>query len=311
MVYYSSRKGWSMKQGIFFLIIIFLLGGILGAETLYVEYLEGTLEIKKGKSWIELFTDDMINADAVIRLSPKSLVELTGENTSITLMKEGVYQLADLIKETETMDSYGLDNMISMKLKTIVEETGAGQESNMGIRAKEVEDYIGDKIIEDLYKLADAELKKGSYDNAIRLFTNAIEAAETTDPWAPSIQMFHYYIGYCYFQKGEETKALSRLMNIDVDNDAPYYTDYVLLYGKLLMKSFAYDDALVLFNKFLSGKKSEESPVLQDIYYLISLCHINLDTEADALTYLKKAKKLDPSSEVGKKAEDIIKILEK
>lgn len=301
-----------MKQVILFLVILFLLwGNALWAEKLLVEYLEGMLEAKKGKTWIEVFTDDFIDADAMIRLAPDSLVELFGDNTRITLIKPGIYNIAEIIKATRDVDSYGLDSIISMKLKTIIDDAGEGQESNMGVRANKVTEYIGDDIVQDMFDLAEEEMKKENYDKAIRLFKDTINAVEVTDPGAESIQMFQYYIGYCHFRKGEDTQAMSFLMKIDVDPYAPYYTDYVLLYGKLLMKSLAYTDAITLFNGYIAKNKNEETLFLQDVYYLISICYINQDMLPEALHHLKKAEKLDPESEVGQKVHNIIKKLER
>lgn len=302
-----------MKRRILFSILIFIvLGCSLWAEKLRVEYLEGTLEAKEGKNWVELFTDDLIDSNSVVRLSPESLVELSGGKTIITLMKPGIYNLADILKQARNSDSYGFDSMVTMKLKAIIDETAEdGQETNMGVRANAVEDYIDDDVIQELFDLADEEMKKENYDKAIRLFKDAIDAVEITDPGADSMHMFYYYIGYCHSQKGEDTKALSYLIKIDVDTEAPYYADYVLLYGKLLIKSFAYSDAIILFTDYISKNKNNKSPILQDVYYLVSICYINLETIPEALIHLKKAEDLAPGSEVGRKARDIINKLEK
>ncbi|MBN2531746.1 MAG: tetratricopeptide repeat protein [Spirochaetales bacterium] len=302
-----------MKYRILFSIIILILFNCsLWAEKLQVEYLEGILEAKTGKNWVKLYTDDWVDTGTLVRLSRDSLVELNSGDIRITLVKPGVYDLADILKQTQSADTYGLDSMISMKLKTMISEASEeGQESNMGVRANEASNNFDDDVTAELFELANEEMKKGNYDKAIRLFHNAVDAAATMDPDADSIHMFHYYIGYCYYQKGEDTKALSFLMKIDVDDEIPYYSDYVLLYGKLLMKSFAYNDAVTLFKEYLTKNKNDNTLILQDVYYLISVCYIYLDTIPEALIHLKKVESLDPGSEVGKKAREIIKKLEK
>ena len=239
-------------------------------------------------------------------------MELAGKNTRISLVRAGVYELTDIVNQARDSDSYGLDTLISLKIKALIDEsTEQNQESSFGGRAFEVAEYIDDNNIQLLFKLGMEKLKKEKYDDAIRLFNNSIDYAESIDPDDDSINMFHYYISYCYFKKGKEIKALSMLMKIDIDPDAPYYADYVLLYGKLLIKGFAFNDAINLFKEYVIEYTDNSSPVMQDIYFLISVCYIRLENDTDAIDYLQKAEAINPGSELGRKAHNTIEELEK
>jgi len=298
-----------MKINVYIISIFFgmFVTGVLplSADEFFIDYLEGNLEIKEGSKWIELNEDDSIDISAVLRLEKESMAELSGGNINITLIKPGTYVLEQIVKETQKAASYGIDDILSLKLAAIADDSSDDSGSaSMGVRAANMDeelDFIGDEIIQNIFKVAKKRIEEGKFKDAISLLDEAYELGDLT---IESILL--YYIGYCYSNLGSEVQAISYLQDVDADSDVPFYSDYVILYGSLLMKSFAYSDALALFSDYIKNMEQSDSQEMQQVYYLASLCYIYTDDVDRAAVYLSKAEKINPESATGKKAQVLL-----
>ena len=105
------------------------------------------------------------------------------------------------------------------------------------------------------------------------------------------------YAAYAHSLKGDNALALIMLEDMELGSEAPVFTDYVLLKGKLLIENLAYDDALDLFSEYLRHPDMGETT--QVVYFLSALCHQGLDNIAQAQTLLQDAIEIDSTSEYG------------
>jgi tetratricopeptide (TPR) repeat protein len=279
------------------------------AEDFLIDYLEGELEKKEGSKWVELFEADTVESNAIIRLKDDSMVELSGDDLNITLIRPGTYNLEQITKDSRKSDSYGLDDIVSSKFAALSkdlkdEKTEGGV---MGVRAAKIEDevdFIGDEIIENLFIISKQKMSDGDYEGAISLLNDALDWGTDENE-----SILLYYIGFCYSNLGFEALAISYLMDVDIDSDMPFYADYVFLFGSLLMKSYAHEDALALFLDYLDKSTKDDSFEYQTIHYLTALCYIQLDNSKEAEKFLKMTKQINQNTDTGKKAASLLRNL--
>jgi tetratricopeptide (TPR) repeat protein len=298
-----------MKKIICLLILFLCVHNYFFGEEIVVTYIEGMLEIRVGTTWKKLFEEDIVKRDATVRLSDNGIAELTGTNICITISEQGTYNVGDMIAASQKAASFGLEEILTSKALAIFGDTDERnlQESQAGVRAGNIEDEIGwidDADTSLLLESGRKKMKAGNYMEAINDFNDALEYSLFEKE-----SIFLFYIAYCYDRLGKEAIALSYLTNMEIRNDVPFYPDYVLVYGRLLLKSFAYAKALELFTDFPERTVETEDQTLQGILYLTSICYIQLGQPAKAKQYLHKTKEIDPASDTGKKASKLLKTL--
>jgi tetratricopeptide (TPR) repeat protein len=298
-----------MKKIICLLILFLFFTSTFFGEEIVVTYLEGVLEMRVGTTWEIISEEDSVKPDAVLRLSDHAIAELTLNDICITIVQQGIYNLGDMIEESKKTESYGLDAIFTSKVLAIFSDTDEKnlKESQAGVRAEKVEDEIGWIDDTDTLLLLESgrkKINKGDYQEAVKDFKDALENALCVKE-----SMLLFYIGYCYDRMGKEAIALSYLTDMDISADEPFYPDYVLLFGKLLVKSFAYEEALELFTDFFKQTVVTEEQTLQGISFLTSICYMQLGNHHEAKTYFLKTKEINPSSDVGKQALELLRTL--
>ena len=112
-----------------------------------------------------------------------------------------------------------------------------------------------------------------------------------------------FYIGTCYTLQGDTLTALEHVERIAPDAGEDFYGDLVVLYGKLLVESFSYREALGWLERH--GEESSEGDVLQMVELLKGLAYRGLKDGENARIHLMKAYTLDPDSNAGRMAETL------
>lgn len=295
-----------MKQRAIILTILFL-GTLtfLSAQDLTLDYVEGYLDLKEGSDWVELYIGDNIPRSATVRLDEDSLAELSGGNMNFILTRPGVYVIQDLLSSRRTMDSTGIGSLVSDKVSSLFSERATGPDTVGGVRAAEVEtepaiDWMTSEAA-DMISQARDMIEDGEYDDAMDVLDEAYDFA--ADEYEE--QEIFFYRGYIYTVKGSLGKALSEFSKIYPENDQPYYSDLFLLKGKLLVDSFAFDEAVEWFDRYDPGYASDDS-TRQSIYLLHGLAAKETGLAAKANTMLKMAVDIDPSTETASVASDLL-----
>jgi len=253
-----------MLVTVFFLAVV----SFLTAQELTVDYLEGYLDLQEGGDWVELHMGDAIPRDATIRLDQDSLTELSGMNMSFTLTQPGVYLIEDLMASRQTMNSAGLGNLLSGKVATMFSERVSGPDTVGGVRAAEVEtgpsiDWMTSEAA-DMISQAKEMIGEGKYSDAMGKLEEAYDfAAEEYEE-----QEISFYKGYIHTVNGKVGKALAEFSRIEPDPDQPYYDDLFLLKGKLLVDSFAFDEADEWFEHYEPGYSTGKNVSIRQSIYL-------------------------------------------
>ena len=287
-----------MKRASAFVLLILIAAIPLFAEDLLIEYVEGTLEIKERAIWAELYIGDMIPENSLIRLSGNGFAELSTRAFTITLSDDGTYNTQSLLRSGQKIASWDIGSVVNSKLLKLITPGEQGQTAVMGVRgAAADEDQLtwveeGGEYLEKGKQL----LVDGLFDEAIPVFKEGADWALT----AEERYEYLFYAAYAHSLKGDNAVALIMLEDMQLGSEAVFFTDYVLLKGKLLIENLAFADALDLFSEYL--KHPDMGETTQVVYFLSAVCHQGLDNTDQAQKYLQDAYKIDNNSEYGRAA---------
>jgi len=288
-----------MKRASAFVLLILIAAIPLFAEDLLIEYVEGTLEIKERAIWAELYIGDMIPENSLIRLSGNGFAELSTRAFTITLSDDGTYNTQSLLRSGQKIASWDIGSVVNSKLSKLITPGEQGQTAVMGVRgAAADEDQLtwveeGGEYLEKGKQL----LVDGLFDEAIPVFKEGAEWALTEEERYEYV----FYTAYAHSLKGDNAVALIMLEDVEAGIDSPFFPDYVLLKGKLLIENLAFEDALSLFAQYL--KYPDMGETSQVVHFLSAVCYQGLDKTAEARKSLEAAYKIDTSSEYGQAAQ--------
>ncbi len=294
-----------MKKPAVFIFLILIAVFSLSADELLVEYIEGALELREGSGWIELYIGDTIPADSLIRLSGNGFAELSTAAISITLSDDGSYDTESLLRSGKQVANWDIGKVVNSKLSKLISPTETGQTAVMGVRGAEAgEEQLtwveeGEQYLEE----GKQALQDNLFDEAISLFKQGADWALTDEERDEHL----FYAALAHSFKGENAPALIILEDMQLVSDAAFFTDYVLLKGKLLIENLAFDDALVLFTEYLEHPDWGETT--QVVYFLSAVCHQGLNNIGDARKFLQDAYNIDADSEYGRAAQRMLQSL--
>jgi len=286
------------------LTILLLIFGIfeMNAGDLYVDYLDGYLEIQDGSSWNPIDIGDILLDTDIIRLSERGYAELLFQDVKITLDNDGVYEVQLLLNQIEKAGKWGIKSSSFAKLFRD-DELDSRQSAVMGVRGDPQDEEDITWVDDDIEFLEEG---KSLYNNGD--FEDALFILEEGAEWYGSnYDEILFYKALCEYEAGLFRNMRMSLFEMDPDSDSEYFGDFVLLKGNLLIESQDFIQAEELFDRYLN--ESELNDAEQMIHLLSAFCSLELDEIVSAKGKLRKAININPASETGKKASDILESL--
>jgi tetratricopeptide (TPR) repeat protein len=241
----------------------------------------------------------MIPENSLIRLSGNGFAELSTRAFTITLSDDGTYNTQSLLRSGQKIASWDIGSVVNSKLSKLITPGEQGQTAVMGVRgAAADEDQVtwveeGGEYLEKGKQL----LLNGLFDEAIPVFKEGADWALTAEERYEHL----FYAAYAHSLKGDNAVALIMLEDVEAGIDSPFFPDYVLLKGKLLIENLAFEDALSLLAKYL--KYPDMGETTQVVHFLSAVCYQGLDKIGEARKSLEAAYKIDTSAEYGQTAQ--------
>lgn len=290
-----------MKKNIVIFILVFFIVLSLAAEDFMLVYTEGDVFLNEDGSWYEVYIGDMIDSSSILKIGSNSLVEIDAAGNKLLLNKPGAYKLGELISQKTKVSSWG-NNSVFKKFLSGDNSRSNAQTAVMGVRGSATETDDIEWLSEDNMIIDEAVVMigDGDFNGAIDFLSDEIDSA-----FEEELSGYNYYIGYSYYMLGSSGRALSHLDKVVSDYDTEYYPDFVVLKGSLLLESMAYEDALDLFNEFL--RNDNFSGTAQAVNYLTATALKGLGRAGDASKKLEITVKMNPSSEIGRSADTLLK----
>lgn len=295
------------------LIGLLLAAGIaVSAQDLRVVYLEGLLEVESGGRWRETRLGDPVPGAASIRLSSGGLAELAAGELRITLHQPGTYAVGALLRASRQSLSWDLGRLLKTKIQALFRLPASDSSGTMGVRAREAG---GDQDQGWMDEEEDARKAEGAVAQEVQALLAQGRGAEAAaaagrelDRASPASRPFFLFLlASARCLEGSNAAALQALELAAVPESAPYYVEYALLKARLLLEVQAYRDALALFDEVLQVAPAPATA--QPAWFLSAFCSLQLGDRAEARRRLEKARDLDPASEFGSKARQMLNSL--
>jgi tetratricopeptide (TPR) repeat protein len=281
-----------------FLVFVVMMSA---ADDLMLVYAEGEVLESNNGAWYEVFIGDMVSDTSTLKIGPDSMVEIDANGNTLLLNKPGTYKLGELISQTSKVSAWG-NNPVFKKFLSGDNNRSNVQTAVMGVRGSATETDDVEWLSEDsmIIDEAVAMIEDGDFTSAIDFLSEEIDFA-----FEEELSEYNYYIGYSYYMLGSSGRSLSYLDKVESDYDSEYYPDFVVLKGSLLLDSLAYDDALDIFNEFL--RNDDFSGTAQAVNYLSATALKGLGRDTEAEKKLEITVKMNPSSDIGRSADSILK----
>jgi len=296
-----------MKRFLVGLIALTVLSFAAFSEDLVVQYLEGFVERSTNSRWEEVYIGDELPLDSTIRVSENGFAEFSLGDLKISVKEDGIYLLNDLVGSSKQVNSWGLGNLVTTKIKTALTSSSSGQTAVMGVRGAAAGGETDIEWIEaggsaELLKEGMALLEKARYNEALDNFNEGLAIS-----FGEEEQLFLYYVGYTQSLKGHSALALNTLERVEVDPQSSYYSDLILLRGRMLIESLSFNEALEFFKSHTN--RYPEGDLTQAVLLLSSYCYRGLEDTFQALQVLQSAYEWNPDSALGKEAQRLMEEL--
>jgi tetratricopeptide (TPR) repeat protein len=253
------------------------------------------VELKTPTGWAPLSIGDMVPANASVRVSQSGSLELSQGKTRITILKDGTYDIASLLRASEKSGVGGIGANISQKLQSLTNEKPKSTTVG-GVRAAEQGQQTvtwaeeSDEVRSEVTSL----LSQKKYEDALRTLNDAIKDASTP----ADAEEFTYLTGVAYYESGQTVKAYRALAKVSADPSVAWYTNYILLKAQVLVDSASFAEALDILQPFISANPSGESA--QIAYLLSYYCQRGLGNMEKAKAALDAGYQIDPSTDTAK-----------
>jgi tetratricopeptide (TPR) repeat protein len=284
------------------LTFVLTIGSVALAQELQVAYLDGRLEVLKGGRWQEIASGEAIPSGAALRLDKYSVAELAAGEARITLSQPGTYSTAELLRTYRESSRWGVARLVAEKLRALFSRRTTQPMTAMALRGEQIAEEQGMGWMDEEQEALDNArqlLADGRYKQAVAKLEAALA---TAGPEARA--QYLYLIGYGYSMAGGNGPALKALEQVEAPASAPYFADYVLLKSRLLAEGEAYGRALELLDSLPDLSPAPE--VAQPALFLSAYCAQQLGDAASARQRLLKAQALDPESEIGRQAAEML-----
>ncbi len=277
----------------FVFTLVFAAGAFAQAFT--VSYLDGVAELQVSKAWQALSIGDLVAATATVRISQNGSLELQRAQSKITILKDGVYDMAALIKAAGTGATAAAGGSLAKKLQTLVTEKPKS-ETVGGVRAEQAGTgsvMWVDESDETRTKVQ-ALFDQKQYTDALKVLNQAIaDSSSDLDP-----DELTYLTGVAYYGAGQTARAYKALTKVTPQPDAPWYARYVILKSQVLVDTLNFKDALAVLNPFISAYPTGEAT--QMAFLLSYYSQKGLGDAAAAKAALDAGYNLDPSTDTAK-----------
>ena len=236
-----------------------LAAGFAVAQSSIVQFADGAVQIKSGTAWKALDIGQALAADAVVRLGPGALLELSAEGgRSLMLSKAGIYELAPLWKSAPAAKS-SATKVLGVVERMVAGTSAAPPSAVAGVRgaSSDSEDLLWLEDAEDpeaLYASGRKAESEGRFAEAAVLYAEALRVTKdrsSLDKERAAVSA--YSAARAFVAAGQMGRALSALKSADPDYSKEIRPFYALLEAALLAEFGDAEGARALVERGKAG----------------------------------------------------------
>ena len=219
--------------------ICLFLAGVVSAQTLSVEYLEGYARVSKGASWVELAIGEIVPPSASVRLGKDSCLELRSTSSRIILCRMGTYSVRDLVSANLALNSRGVTRAVSAFFGYLFTGPTGNATGVSGARGAEKNNNWDSEWVrssaEVFLEAGEIFISSAQYEKAIEQFVRALEVASPME-----IAEVKVDLAYAYLLIGNTREALNQADGVEMKGNEHWVPGFVLLKARLLMDTNAF-----------------------------------------------------------------------
>jgi len=300
----KARLQREKMKKILITLAILVVGFQLFAENGWVSYIDGYADIQDGSDWTWLDIGDDIPGTAVIKLDSDSFIEIEFQSTTLKLFQEGIYNVADLLSDTNSFDKSGMGTKTVGVLTKLLQ--GGGEDLSQsqvgGARAAEVTtetDLFGSGYAEQLLSEGRDAYDAEDYDTAYSSFYDAYDFAENDEQETEAL----YYLALISYETGKLPEALDFIDEVWLDDYSDYYPAVVFLKGQILIEGYAYQKAI---DWLAENPGEQDDPAYQGTLLLLGIANLKAGNDINGAEILQQCVAINPSSDIAKTADYFI-----
>lgn len=281
------------------LVMVFLLGATLGAQTVTLSYADPGVQYLQGSSWKATTLGQTLESSAQLRVPKGALAIITLPGTSIQL-KEGLFKVGDLVAGAKPKDQ-GVIAGVGQKLKLLSSGSDKAVTAVGGVRASEAANpstslqWVEEDSPFDLVKNGESKLAAKDLENSRKEFSSAIKYALPAEQTQIRIA-----IADACVRQGFPALGMMAIQDYDPGAGSQAYPDWALAKASVLMESYQHASVLSWIDEPLA--RTLATPYQQRLMVMKALANLALGNQAAYAATLDAAVALDPGSEVAKAA---------
>jgi len=292
------------RQGFLMIVGMLVCTAIpLSAVDFKVTFLEGRLEFReKQGNWRQLGIGDIIPEDCSIRLSTHGFAEFTAGLKRVILTQAGTYNSSDLIEKV--INRVSIRRIIGSKFSAlIIRRSDDSRNVAAAVRGAELE---SNSFItwedESANYLEDGLALMGADD-----FLGAREAFKKGSLWESGTIQRECVFRHGIIEQilGNPKVARSLLMALKPTEDDHFLGEYSVIMATMYIESMEYEQANKMLTNYLLTNPSDDAAT-QAAWLLSAYSLAQLGDDAGSRASLRKTIELDPRSEIGMSAANML-----
>ena len=296
-----------MNKGSFICLVtgLFVLLALhLPAQTVSVDYLEGYLEVRDGGSWREVYIGDVLDGDARVRLSDDGYAELSAGRAVITLAEGGEFVLSGYLQST-TGGQVDIRSLLGSRVGAFTRQAPRSTGTVGGVRG----DIVEGESDEDFLMWAEEDddaLTRGNELYEIGEYAEALDIYREGAKWetGPLRDELEFRTALCLLNLGQPREARGIIEGLNPAPEDPYWGDYMVVAGTLMIESGDFAGALGLSGAYLTSPG--DGSYTQEAYFLSALSRLGLGNTTGARKDLEACRDVDPGSDQAAAAEEML-----
>ena len=276
-------------------VMLLCVSVVVSGVDLEVDYLEGTLEYRKGSNtWVSASVGDSIPEGLTLRLSDRGFAEISSGSQTVTLTKDGVYESGTLFAAAETKKK-SIRQVLGTKFASLLKKE---RSSGMTVAAVRGAVGEGDNFITweddsiDLLVEGIALYDKGEFVEAMEFFRQA-------SIWESGAVQREGTFRYALTQQavGNPRGARETLAKLRPEPGDSYIGEYTVTMGTLYLESMEYAQADAVVASYLDANPRGDAA--QAAWLLSAMSLDGQGNRAASRDSLRKAVELGPKTDIG------------
>lgn len=263
-----------------------------------VAYLDGTVEALSAGKWKELAIGDAVAADASVRVTAGSSMQLTRAGLTLSFLTPGSFSVADILAKNTQARSSGLSSALG---KTAAALTGTNKKVQKtgtlgGVRASEAakpKETLWVDELDEMRTKVNALLGSEQFAEAVKV----LEKTQAEGLSADEQEEVSFLLASANYSQGETVRAWNAVAGQDPQPSSKFYANILLMKAQLLMEGYSFPQAVEVLNRLTGPAVAPETA--QQALLLAGLCHRAQGNEQAARDAWNKGLAMAPDSDAG------------